>query len=183
MIGHFRATCDWALHGYLAVGRCRDPLRLGTAGILGGRALQGYLVAGHCRDIWWLGTGILGGQALQKTERILGDGTLQGFFAVGHCRDTGGWALQGYSALGHCRDTWWLGAGGILCGWALQGTWSSLSSDCHLTLGDASDSYLIHASALQIGFTQIVCAARRHREGIRSTLLSIQKCRLLITLI
>ena len=28
--------CGWALRGYSAVGRCRDILRLGTAGILGG---------------------------------------------------------------------------------------------------------------------------------------------------
>ena len=48
---------------------------------------------------------------------------------VGHCRDTWwlgaagvliGWALQGYSLVGHCRDTWWLATAGILGGWPLN---------------------------------------------------------------
>ena len=104
-----------------------DTLRLGTIGILCGRALQGYFkgwalqgysAVGHCRDTLRLSTaGILGGWALQ------------GYSAVGHGRDTlqlgtpgifGGWALQGYSAVGHCRDIWRLGTAGILCGWALR---------------------------------------------------------------
>ena len=94
MAGHCRVLCSWALQGYSAVGHCRDALRLGTAGVLGGWALhplsiagvligwalQGYLVVAHCRDTLWLGTaGIL-------------------------C----GWALQGYLVVGHCGDTLWL---------------------------------------------------------------------------
>ena len=84
----------WALQEYpaVAVGRCRDVLRLGTAGILGGWALQGYFAVGHCRDTCWLGTA--------------------GIFC--------GWALQGYLVVGHCRDTLRLGTAGILCGLALQ---------------------------------------------------------------
>ena len=55
------------------VGQCKDTLRLGTAGILGGWALQGYLVVGQCKDTLRLGTaGILGGLALQ------------GYLVVGH---------------------------------------------------------------------------------------------------
>ena len=105
------------LKGYLVIGHCRDTLRLGTAGILGGVALQGYSAVGHCRDTHWLGTaGILRGWALQ------------GHSAAGHCRDIWwfgtaglcGWALQGYFTDGHCRDTWWLGTAGTLFGWALQ---------------------------------------------------------------
>ena len=85
--GHCRDTvglvllCWWALQEYsaVAVGHCKDNLRLGAAGILGGWALQGYLVVGQCKDTLRLGTaGILGG-----------------------------WALQGYLVVGHCRDTWW----------------------------------------------------------------------------
>ena len=70
-------------------------LRLGTAGMLGGR------------KTWWLGAaGILCGWALQR------------YSSVEHCRNTlrlgtarilCGWALQQrYSAAGHCRDTLWL---------------------------------------------------------------------------
>ena len=68
--------------------RCRDTLRLGTVGILGGWALQGYSAAGYCKDTWWLGTaGILGGKALQ---RMLCGWALQGFSAVEHCMNTPG---------------------------------------------------------------------------------------------
>ena len=40
----------WALQEYsaVAVGRCRDVLRLGAAGILGGWALQAYVAIEHC---------------------------------------------------------------------------------------------------------------------------------------
>ena len=33
-LGTARIFCGWALQGYLVVGHCRDPLRLGTAGII-----------------------------------------------------------------------------------------------------------------------------------------------------
>ena len=70
------------------VGHCRDTLRFGTAGIVGGWALQGYLVVGHCRDALQLGT------------------------SVKHCRDThwfgsagilGGWSLK--SVFSRARTT------------------------------------------------------------------------------
>ena len=89
-----RIPCHRALHGYLVVGHCRDTLRFGTAGILGGWALLKFLVVGAA--------GLPGGWARQ------------GYFAVGHCRNTlqsgtkgifGGWALQEYLVLVHCRDT------------------------------------------------------------------------------
>ena len=81
----------------MAVGHCRDILRmttagiilqLGIAGILCGWALLGYLVVEHCRD------------------------TLR----LGSIRIFCGWDLQGYSANGHCRDIWWLGIAGIFGG-------------------------------------------------------------------
>ena len=68
------------------VGRCRDTLQLGTAGILGGWALQGCLVVGHCRDDTLVGQ-------CRDTVRLGAAGTL--------C----GWALQGYVVVGHFRDT------------------------------------------------------------------------------
>ena len=68
-VGHCRDTW-W--QEYLVVGRCRDTLRLGTAGILCGWALQGYLVVGQ-------GTaGILCGWALQE------------YFAIEHCSQAPG---------------------------------------------------------------------------------------------
>ena len=51
----------------LVVERCRDTLRLGPAGTLGGWALQ----VGHYRDIWWWGTaGMPGGRARQDALRL-----------------------------------------------------------------------------------------------------------------
>ena len=87
--------------------RCRDTVRLGTAGILCGWALQGYSAAGHCRDTLHLGT--------EDTLRL----------------GTAGYSA-GYSAVGHCRDTWWLGTAEIFCGWALQGY--SVVGHCRNTL-------------------------------------------------
>ena len=67
--GYFAAArtlcgCFWSLQECSAVEHCRDTLRLGCAGILGGWALQGYSAVGRCRDTVQLGTaGILGGRA------------------------------------------------------------------------------------------------------------------------
>ena len=84
----------------LVVGHCRDTLRLGPAGKLGGWALQGYLVVGHCRDTLRCGTA--GGWALQ------------GNFAVGPCMDTwwlgtagilGGWSQKSASSRARTTST------------------------------------------------------------------------------
>ena len=59
--GQRRDTLPWAPQGYCGVGNLQGysatfrllfkaTLRLGTAGILCGRALQRFLVVGHCRD-------------------------------------------------------------------------------------------------------------------------------------
>ena len=97
-----------------------ETLRLGTAGILGGR------------NTWWLGTaGILCGILQLGTAGILGGWALWGYL-VGTAGILCGWALQGYSAAGHCRDTLRLGTAGILCGWALQGY--SAAGHCRDTL-------------------------------------------------
>ena len=73
------------------VGHCRDTLRLGTAGILGGWAPQGCFAVGHIRQ------------------------ALQGYSLAGHSRDT--WWL---GTAGHCKDTWWLGTARILGGFLLM---------------------------------------------------------------
>ena len=44
-VGHCRDTW-W--QEYLVLGRCRDTVRLGTAGILCGWALQEYVAIEHC---------------------------------------------------------------------------------------------------------------------------------------
>ena len=136
--------------GYFAFGQCKDTLRLGTAGILGGWALQGCLVVGRCRGAWWLGTaGILCGWALR------------GYFAVGHCKILCGWAVQGYLVVGHCRDTlrlgtsvkhcrdtWWLSTAGILGGWSLR----AASSRARTTSTVESNN-----PTARVGKNQIIC--------------------------